>query len=87
MTSEKLRSDFIESLEFTRKSFPGTEYDCLSQPDGWSAIDDSDAAAGWNKAERGAYGCFSDYMWDFNMDDAAKEQGLGTPRRMAEKNE
>jgi hypothetical protein len=68
LTSEKLRSDFIESLEFTNKAYPGIEYDCLGQPDGWSSMDDSDAAAGWNKTERGTYGCFSDYLWDFNLD-------------------
>jgi hypothetical protein len=68
LTSEKLRSDFIEFLEFTNKAYPGIEYDCLGQPDGWSLMDTADAASGWDKAERGTYGRFSDYMWDFNMD-------------------
>ena len=68
LTSEKLRADFVESLQFTRQVYPGIAYDSLGQPDGWSVIDDGDAAAGWNKAERGTYGCFSNYAWDFNMD-------------------
>jgi len=68
LTSEKLRADFVTSLKFTRQVYPGIEYDCLGQPDGWSAMDEADAKAGWLHEERGIYGNFTDYMWDFNMD-------------------
>ncbi|MEI6712612.1 MAG: DUF4838 domain-containing protein [Verrucomicrobiota bacterium] len=68
LTSEKLRADFVDSLRYTRQVYPGIAYDSLGQPDGWSLIDSADAAAGWNKTERGTYGCFTDYLWDFNMD-------------------
>ena len=68
LNSEKLRADFITSLDFTRQVYPGIEYDCLGQSDGWSAIDSADAAAGWDQAERGIYGNFANYAWDFNLD-------------------
>jgi hypothetical protein len=68
LNSEKLRADFITSLDFTRQFYPGIEYDSLGQPDGWSAIDSADVAAGWDQAERGIYGNFSNYAWDFNLD-------------------
>ncbi|MEY4484720.1 MAG: hypothetical protein RL693_2172 [Verrucomicrobiota bacterium] len=68
LNSEKLRTDFITSLDFTRQLYPGIEYDSLGQPDGWSTIDSADAAAGWEQAERGIYGNFSNYAWDFNLD-------------------
>ncbi len=72
LSSEKLRADFITSLEFTRKLYPGIEYDCLGQPDGWSAMDSSDIAAGWEQTDRGIYGNFSNYAWDFNLDVAKR---------------
>lgn len=68
LTSEKLRAEFITSLEFTRKLYPGIEYDCLGQPDGWSAMDSADIAAGWEQTDRGIYGNFGNYAWDFNLD-------------------
>lgn len=69
LTNERLRKDLTEYLEFVDKGFPGIEYACIGQPDGWSGMDDSDVAAGWDKlAERGKTGRFSDYAWDFNMD-------------------
>jgi Domain of unknown function (DUF4838) len=68
LTSERLRADFITSLDFTRQLYPGIEYDSLGQPDGWSSIDSADVVAGWEQAERGTYGNFSNYAWDFNLD-------------------
>ncbi len=69
LTNERLKKDFIEYLEFVDKGFPGIEYSCIGQPDGWSVMDSADAAAGWDKlAERGQTGRFSDYSWDFIMD-------------------
>jgi len=68
LTSERLRADFITSLDFTRQLYPGIEYDTLGQPDGWSSIDSADVVAGWEQAERGIYGNFSNYAWDFNLD-------------------
>lgn len=69
MSGKKLRDDFTEFLEFTRKTFPDVNYLCIGQPDGWGVIDDKDVAAGWDKVkERGPRGRFSDYYWDFILD-------------------
>jgi hypothetical protein len=69
LDSERLKKDCLEYLECFDKGFPGIGYSCLCQPDGWSAIDSRAAAAGWDKlAERGPYGRFSDYSWDFSLD-------------------
>jgi hypothetical protein len=69
LTSEKLRADFLKYIEFVDKAFPGIEYACIGQPDGWSNMDSADAAAGWDKqAERGQFGRFSNYTWDFILD-------------------
>jgi hypothetical protein len=69
LTNERLRKDQIEYLDWVDKAFPGSDYVCIGQPDGWSVMDSDDAAAGWDKlAERGASGRFSDYMWDFSLD-------------------
>ena len=69
LTNERLRADTIEYLEWVDKGFPGIGYTCIGQPDGWSTLDSTDAAAGWNKAaERGSDGAFSDYYWDFVLD-------------------
>ena len=69
LTNERLRADTIEYLELVDKGFPGIDYTCIGQPDGWSLMDSTDAALGWNKvADRGADGAFSDYYWDFIMD-------------------
>lgn len=69
LTSEKLRTNLIEYLEKVDETFPNVPYTCIGQPDGWSAMDEEDVAAGWDKAEeRGPRGRFSDYMWDFILD-------------------
>ena len=69
LTSERLRKDFLEYLEWVDKAYPGFEYAGICQPDGWSTMDSRDAAAGWDRlAERGPRGGFSDYAWDFNLD-------------------
>ncbi len=69
LTNERLRADMVEYLEWVDKAFPGIDYVGIGQPDGWSLMDSEDAAAGWDKfAERGQYGRFSDYAWDFNLD-------------------
>lgn len=69
LTSERLRKDFLEYLEWADKAYPGIPYASIGQPDGWSTIDSRDAAAGWDKnAERGSRGCYSDYAWDFILD-------------------
>jgi len=68
LTSEKLRADTIEYLEWVDKAFPGIPYVSIGQPDGWSGMDDEDAAAGWNKTDRGPKGQYSDYWWDFFLD-------------------
>ena len=31
------------------KEFPGIDYACIGQPDGWSALASADVAAGWDK--------------------------------------
>ena len=69
LTNERLRKDLVEYLEFVDRAFPGIDYACIGQPDGWSILDSADAAAGWDKlAERGQTGRFSDYYWDFILD-------------------
>ena len=68
LTGEKLRADYIEYLEGVDKAFPGIPYVSIGQPDGWSGMDDEDAAAGWNKTDRGPKGQYSDYWWDFFLD-------------------
>ena len=69
LTSERLRKDFVEYLQWFDKAYPGFQYAPICQPDGWSAIDSRDAAAGWDRvAQRGPRGCFSDYAWDFNLE-------------------
>jgi hypothetical protein len=69
LTSERLRKDVLEYLEWADKAYPGIQYASLGQPDGWSTIDSRGAAAGWDKtADRGPLGGFSDYVWDFNLD-------------------
>ena len=69
-SSQRLRADQAEYLELVDRFFPGIDYMCIGQPDGWPAfIDDEDAAAGWDKFKtRGQSGRFSDYVWDFNLD-------------------
>ena len=69
LNNERLRSDTTTYLELVDKEFPGIDYVSIGQPDGWSALDDADTAAGWDKiADRGPSGRFSDYNWDFSMD-------------------
>jgi hypothetical protein len=69
LSDERLRKDLVEYLEYVDKAFPGIDYSCIGQPDGWSVMDSTDAAAGWDKlAERGKNGRFSDYYWDFILD-------------------
>ena len=69
LSDERLRKDLVEYLKYVDKSFPGIDYSCIGQPDGWSVMDSTDAAAGWDKlAERGQSGRFSDYYWDFILD-------------------
>ena len=69
LSNERLRVDTVEYLEWVDKAFPGLQYACIGQPDGWSTLDSTDTAAGWDKiAERGAEGRFSDYVWDFTQD-------------------
>lgn len=69
LTNERLRADTAEYLVAVDKGFPGMPYVSIGQPDGWSIMDDADAAAGWDKmSERGVNGRFSDYSWEFNMD-------------------
>ena len=80
LNSEKLRADFITSLDFTRQVYPNIEYDSLGQPDGWSSIDSADVAAGWEQTARGIYGNFSNYAWDFNLD-IVKRISAGLPER------
>ncbi|MCX6963608.1 MAG: DUF4838 domain-containing protein [Verrucomicrobia bacterium] len=72
-SNERLRADTVEYLNFVEKAFPNIDYACIGQPDGWSALDSGDAAAGWDKlAERGKEGRFSDYAWDFVEDVSAR---------------
>ena len=68
LSNERLRADTVEYLEWVEKAFPGMDYTCIGQPDGWSNMDSADAAAGWDKIERGRDGRFSDYTWDFTKD-------------------
>jgi hypothetical protein len=69
LNNPRLRADLVEYLELVDKEFPGIEYACIGQPDGWSALDSADVAAGWDKfTERGASGRFSNYYWDFILD-------------------
>jgi hypothetical protein len=69
LNNPRLRADLVEYLELVDKEFPGIEYACIGQPDGWSALSSADVAAGWDKfAERGASGRFSNYYWDFILD-------------------
>ncbi|MEI8309196.1 MAG: DUF4838 domain-containing protein [Verrucomicrobiota bacterium] len=69
LSNERLRADTAEYLEWVEKAFPGMDYTCIGQPDGWSIMDSEDAAAGWDKlAERRQEGRFSDYTWDFTKD-------------------
>ena len=68
LSNERLRADTVEYLEWVEKAFPGMDYICIGQPDGWSNIDSAEAAAGWDKTERGQDGRFSDYLWDFTKD-------------------
>ena len=69
LSNERLRADTAEYLELVDREFPGMDYVGIGQPDGWSVLDEEDAAAGWDKSsERGPTGRFSDYNWDFFMD-------------------
>ena len=69
LNNEKLRADMVKYPELVDEHFPGMDYVALSQPDGWSLLDSDDTAAGWDKfAERGQWGRFRDYTWDFNLD-------------------
>ena len=69
LTDERLRKDLTEYLEFVNKAHPGIDYACIGQPDGWSVMDSTDVAAGWDKlSERGQDGRFSDYYWNFILD-------------------
>lgn len=69
LTSERLREDFLEYLEWFDKAYPGFQYAAICQPDGWSTMDSRDTAVGWDRStQRGTRGCFSDYAWDFNLD-------------------
>ena len=69
LNSPRLRADLVEYLELVDKGFPGIDYVCIGQPDGWSGLDSADAAAGWDKiAECGPSGRFSNYYWDFILD-------------------
>jgi hypothetical protein len=68
LTSERLRKDVLEYMEWADKAYPGIPYASIGQPDGWSTIDSRDAVT-WDKsAERGPRGCYSDYAWDFTLD-------------------
>ncbi|MHC4873664.1 MAG: DUF4838 domain-containing protein [Planctomycetota bacterium] len=69
LRNERYRKDFIRYLEMADKFFPNIDYACIGQPDGWSLLNDADAAAGWDKFEsRGRKGRFSAYLWDFVLD-------------------
>ncbi|MHC4873671.1 MAG: DUF4838 domain-containing protein, partial [Planctomycetota bacterium] len=69
LTSELVKKDFVSYLEAADRAFPGIEYFCIGQPDGWINLHYKDKAAGWDRlAERGPRGRFSDYAWKFNMD-------------------
>ncbi|MHC4874410.1 MAG: DUF4838 domain-containing protein [Planctomycetota bacterium] len=69
LSSELVKKDFVSYLEAVDRAFPGIEYFCIGQPDGWMNLHYEDKAAGWDKlAERGPRGRFSDYSWKFNMD-------------------
>jgi hypothetical protein len=68
LSSERLRDATAAYLVAVDQHFPGIDYIGIGQPDGWSALDSEDVAAGWDKFEqRGKYGRYSDYAWDFNM--------------------
>ena len=68
MTSPKLRDDLTLLLETQLKEMPKLENVSITPPDGWSAMDDADVAAGWLRPERGRLGSFSDNTWDMIMD-------------------
>ena len=69
LSNPLLRDDTVRYLQKVEEHLPGMDYISIGQPDGWSQLDSDDVAAGWDKLEqRGQWGRYSDYAWDFNLD-------------------
>jgi hypothetical protein len=73
LASPELRRELAQYLIKAHDAFPEITYLPIGQPDGWGdRLDDRDVAARWDRKELGRAGRFSDYMWDFAIDVAAK---------------
>lgn len=75
LASPELREALAEYLGHFRRFYPELHDLPIGQPDGWGVLDDRDVAAGWDKREKGNWGRFSDYTWDFVLDVAKRLRG------------
>ncbi|HWL54813.1 MAG TPA: DUF4838 domain-containing protein [Chthoniobacteraceae bacterium] len=60
-----LRDEMIDFADEFFKRYPMVDNASAAPADGFVSIDDRDAAAGWDRKERGDRGRFSDYIWNF----------------------
>lgn len=82
LASEKLRREHVEYILKMHQLYPELQVFQIGQPDGWITLDDRDKE--WDKeAARGSEGRFSDYLWDFVMDVAARTHKIDSSLRFS----